>query len=142
MTLFAARSSHEDDPPPRKRRQTSTSLRAKTSQAKRTKAQQEKHRPAATDPPGQPLQLSAEAQALFDDVNKRWQLSSPVAALLRLACEAMSKAAQLEEITAREGMTVGDQKGSSKPHPAALLARDYRAQASGALQRLLTHLEA
>jgi len=54
----------------------------------------------------------------------------------------MTKAEELERITAREGMTIGDAKGAAKPHPAALLARDYRAQASGALQRLLAHLEA
>lgn len=88
------------------------------------------------------LALSPSAKALFDDVRGRWELSAPVAALLRLACEAMTKAEELERITAREGMTIGDAKGAAKPHPAALLARDYRAQASGALQRLLAHLEA
>lgn len=87
------------------------------------------------------LALSPEAQTLFDDVRKRWELSPPVATLLRLACEAMTKAEQLERITAVEGMTIGDAKGAAKPHPAALLARDYRAQASGAIQRLLAHLE-
>jgi len=92
--------------------------------------------------PGESLTLSPSARTLFDDVRKRWELSAPVAALLRLACEAMTKAEELERITAREGMTIGDAKGAAKPHPAALLARDYRAQASGALQRLLAHLEA
>jgi len=87
------------------------------------------------------LALSPTAQALLDDVRKKWDLSAPVAALLRLACEAMSKAEELEAVTAREGMTIGDAKGAAKPHPAALLGRDYRAQASGALMRLLSHLE-
>jgi len=87
------------------------------------------------------LTLSPTAQALFDDVRKKWDLSAPVAALLRLACEAQTKAEQLEQITTTEGMTIPDSKGACKPHPAALLARDYRAQASGALQRLLAHLE-
>jgi hypothetical protein len=91
--------------------------------------------------PGDTLALSPSARELFDDVRKRWELSAPVAALLRLACEAMTKAEELERITAREGMTIGDAKGAAKPHPAAILARDYRAQASGALQRLLAHLE-
>jgi hypothetical protein len=87
------------------------------------------------------LTLSPAAQAIFDDVRKRWDLTAPVAALLRLACEAMTKAEQCEAITAVEGLVIGDAKGAAKPHPAALLARDYRAQASGALQRLLAHLE-
>ena len=87
------------------------------------------------------LALSPTAQALLDDVRKKWDLSAPVAALLRLACEAQTKAEQCEQITAVEGLVIGDAKGAAKPHPAALLARDYRAQASGALQRLLAHLE-
>lgn len=88
-----------------------------------------------------PLRLSPEAEALVRDVTAQWELTAPVRTLLQLAAEAMTKAGELEAITAREGMTIGDQKGSAKPHPAALLARDYRAQASGAIQRLLAHLE-
>jgi hypothetical protein len=97
--------------------------------------------PEAAPPAASGLTLSPTAQSLFDDVRKRWDLTAPVAALLRLACEAMTKAEQLEAVTAVEGMTIGDAKGAAKPHPAALLGRDYRAQASGALQRLLAHLE-
>ncbi|MCE2727169.1 MAG: hypothetical protein LW698_10375 [Planctomycetaceae bacterium] len=85
--------------------------------------------------------LSAEAQALFDSVSREWSLTSPVRQLLLLACTAITKAGECEAITAVEGMTVADQKGSSKPHPAALLARDYRAQASGTLQRILSNLQ-
>jgi hypothetical protein len=100
-------------------------------------------RPAGSDEPvaGDALKLSPSAEALIRDVSEGWDLTPPVRTLLRLAGEAMTKAEELERITAREGMTIGDQKGSTKPHPAALLARDYRAQASGALQRLLSHLE-
>lgn len=95
----------------------------------------------ATDTTWPTMTLSPSAAALFDDVRRRWDLSAPVLALLRLACEAMTKAEECEAITAREGMTIGDAKGASKPHPCSLLARDYRAQSSGALQRLLNHLE-
>jgi hypothetical protein len=87
------------------------------------------------------MTLSATAETLIRDVTAQWELTPPVRTLLRLAAEAMTKAEQLEAITAVEGMTIGDAKGAAKPHPAALLARDYRAQASGALQRLLSHLE-
>jgi hypothetical protein len=91
-------------------------------------------------PEGQPFRLSPTAQALFDEIASQWELTPPVRALLRLGCEAMSKAEQCEAITAREGLTIGDQKGASKPHPASLLARDYRAQAQMAIQRLLSAL--
>ena len=53
---------------------------------------------------------------------------------------ARTKAEQAEAITAVEGMAIGDQKGSAKPHPMALLARDYRAQAATTLQRILSNL--
>jgi hypothetical protein len=89
---------------------------------------------------GGPIELSATAQATFDEIAGQWELTPPVRVLLRLACEAITKAEQAETITIREGMTIGDNKGSAKPHPAALLARDYRAQASTTLQRLLAHL--
>lgn len=88
-----------------------------------------------------PLELSESAQRLHDDVSSQWDLTPPVAALLRLVAEAMTKAEALEAVTSREGMTIGDQKGAAKPHPAALLARDYRAQAASGLQRILSHLE-
>lgn len=88
-----------------------------------------------------PLILSPEAQRVHDEIAGGWDLTPPVAALLRLACEALTKAGDCEAITAREGMMIGDMKGSVKPHPAALLARDYRAQASLAIQRLLTAIE-
>ena len=84
--------------------------------------------------------LSPTAKALYDDVVRQWDLNPPTLALLRLGCEAMSKAEQLEAITAAEGMTIGDAKGSAKAHPASLLARDYRSQAATTLQRILSNL--
>lgn len=95
--------------------------------------------PARVAAPGA-VAFSPEAQALFDSVNREWTLTPPVRQLLVLACTAISKAGECEAITAVEGMTCADQKGSSKPHPAALLARDYRAQASGTLNRILSAL--
>ncbi len=139
MTLFAAKNPEPREPGRTRRR--SSSLRAKTNQDKRDRAKAPTPATAPTVTLAS-LELSPAAQALYDDVSRRWNLTTPVAALLRLACEAMTKAAQAEEITSREGLTIGDAKGAAKPHPAALLARDYRAQASGALQRLLAHLEA
>jgi hypothetical protein len=98
-------------------------------------------KPTDNPPPAGRVQLSADAQALFDDVAAAWDLSPPVRALLQLAAEALTKAQEAEAITAVEGMTIGDNKGAAKPHPAALLARDYRSMHATTLQRLLAHLE-
>jgi hypothetical protein len=98
-----------------------------------------------TPPVAQPradgtLTLCPEAQQLYSDIDERWELTPAVRALLRLACEAMTKAKDCESITAREGMMIPDAKGACKPHPAAMLARDYRAQAASTLQRILSNL--
>jgi hypothetical protein len=98
--------------------------------------------PPAKKTPTGPMALSQTAQALYDEIAGGWELTPAVRVLLRLAAEAITKAEELELITAAEGMTIGDQKGSAKPHPAALLARDYRAQASTTIQRILTNIEA
>ena len=140
MTLFASRRQDDEQTPRRGGRRRSTSLRAATSQAKQAAAKQAERQVAA--PVVGPITLSASAQQLYDEIAAQWNLTAPVRGILRLACEALTKAEQLEAITAVQGMTIGDAKGAAKPHPAALLARDYRAQASSALQRLLAHLEA
>jgi hypothetical protein len=84
--------------------------------------------------------LSAEAQLLVDDVNARWQLTPPVAAMLQLVAEALTKRAECDAIVAREGLHLPDAKGSAKIHPAAELAFKYRTSATQGLQRILTNL--
>lgn len=140
MTLFA-NDQPTEKPTRDSRRKPATSLRAKTGQAQRTKAAAVKHAAADAVAAAGPITLSASAQQLHDEIATQWELSSPVRGILRLACEALTKAEQLEAITAAQGMCIADAKGASKPHPAALMARDYRAQCSNALQRLLAHLE-
>lgn len=88
-----------------------------------------------------PIELSPTAQALYDRVTHEWTLTPPVAALLRLICENATRAEQLDAILAREGMVVPDNKGATKVHPLALLARDHRNAASAGLQRLISNLE-
>lgn len=97
--------------------------------------------PPGTLPPAPPLKFSPEAQALYDRIASGWKLTAPVEALLRLTCECLTKANQCEHITAVEGMHIADGKGAAKPHPMALLSRDYRSQAGTCLQRLLAHIE-
>lgn len=96
--------------------------------------------PATAGPATRPLELSPSAQELHDRIAAEWELSPATLALLRAACEALTMAQRFDEITTREGLTIPDGKGAAKPHPAATLARDYRAQHSTALQRLLSHL--
>ena len=91
--------------------------------------------------PAVPLDLSPTAQALVDRVSASWTLTPPAAALLRLVAENMTRAELCDEILAREGLTVSDQKGAAKVHPLALLARDHRNAASNGLQRLMSNLE-
>ena len=136
MTLFA---SGQDEPrPTRRRRPKRSSLRVKTGHAKRLSTPA----PPTTTAAGiaGPLRLSPEAQELYDQIDSQWTLTPPVRALLRIACEAITKAGDAESITAREGMTIGDAKGAAKPHPAALLSRDYRSLAAATLQRILSNL--
>ena len=89
-------------------------------------------------PPGN--RLNAEAQALFDDVATRWELTSPVRALLQLACESITRAAACDAIVDVEGYEVRDMKGSIKVHPLALLSRDLKGMGASTLQRLITNL--
>lgn len=88
-----------------------------------------------------PIELSPTAQALVDRVSSEWSLSPPAAALLRLIGENMTRAELCDAVLARDGLVVPDQKGSSKVHPLALLARDHRNAASASLQRLMSNLE-
>jgi hypothetical protein len=94
----------------------------------------------ATLPAG-PIELSPTAQELVDRVQADWTLSPPVAALLRLIAENMTRAELCDAVLDREGLTVPDAKGAAKVHPLALLARDHRNAASNGLQRLLSNLE-
>lgn len=105
-----------------------------------------KPRSTATATPTPPaadgrLRFSPEAQSLYDKIAREWELTPAVEGLLALACTALTKAAECEAITAVEGLSVRDAKGSVKAHPAGTLARDYRGQAGTSLQRLLQHLE-
>lgn len=91
--------------------------------------------------PARPIELSPTAKELVDRVSSEWTLTAPAAALLRLVAENMTRAELCDAVLEREGLVVPDQKGSSKVHPLALLARDHRNAASNGLQRLMSNLE-
>jgi hypothetical protein len=96
--------------------------------------------PQTTTIPSGPIELSPEARQLFDEISERWDLHPAATALLRLVCEAITKAGMAEAIVAEQGMVLADGKGGLKHHPLSLLARDYRQQAQSGLQKLMVHL--
>lgn len=96
---------------------------------------------ATTSIPAGPIELSLAAQELVARVEAEWSLSPPVAALLRLIAENLTRAELCDAILASEGLVVPDAKGAAKVHPLALLSRDHRNAASNGLQRLLSNLE-
>jgi hypothetical protein len=105
-----------------------------------------KPQPASTPPSAGlkhsgPLTLSPTAQALVDQIAEDWTLTAPAAALLRLIGEHLTRSEECDQVLAREGLTVNDQKGSHKAHPLALLSRDHKNAASNALQKLLSNLD-
>jgi hypothetical protein len=91
--------------------------------------------------PGGPMAYTKDAQDLFDRVSKEWKLTPPVLCMLRLACENLTKAAECDAVTAEQGMTVIDSKGTPRPHPLALLSRDLKNHAGSLLQKLTSNLQ-
>jgi hypothetical protein len=61
--------------------------------------------------------------------------------LLRCACEALQRADEAALVVSREGQVFRDRWGQVRPHPAAILERDHRAQAARNLATLGVSLE-
>jgi P27 family predicted phage terminase small subunit len=57
-------------------------------------------------------------------------------ALLTLACEALDRCRQAQAVLAESGLTVTDQRGALKTHPAVVIERD----SWGVMQRALRQL--
>jgi P27 family predicted phage terminase small subunit len=85
--------------------------------------------------------LRGRAIGLWQDVQREWSLDPAGLELLRLACEAMSRADECAEVVNREGATYRDKWGQPRAHPSALLERDYRGQAARHLAALGVSLE-
>ena len=88
-----------------------------------------------------PLELSASAREMVENIERGWSLDPPTRAQLRLVAEHMTRAEQCDAVLAREGLVLPDLKGAAKVHPLALLSRDHRNAASAGLARLLARLE-
>jgi hypothetical protein len=122
------------------RRKRSSSLRAQTNQAKKSAAAAADAKQTAAVLLGTPLKLSPTAQKLYDEIDREWNLSPAVRALLRIAAESLTRAEHADAIVAAAGLTLPDAKGAAKPHPAAVLAHNSRTLAATTLQRVLASL--
>ena len=91
-------------------------------------------------PPAATMKLSVAAQAMVDDIEARWTLNPPVQNLLRLAAETMTAAEACDAVTAVEGLTIRDAKGSIKVHPLAALSAQLKNAASATIQKILLSL--
>jgi phage terminase small subunit len=96
---------------------------------------------AAAAKPRPPIALNSRATALYGDVLSGWDLDAASREVLRLACEAVTRADEAAEIVSKEGQVFRDRWGQVRPHPAAMLERDHRQAASRMLQQLGVSLE-
>ena len=95
-----------------------------------------------TDPNGPPpVELTGERLKLWNDVRTRWALEPASENILRNACESLERAAVYGEIVRQEGGVYRDRFGGIKPHPAAMLERDFRGLAARQLAQLAARME-
>jgi hypothetical protein len=94
---------------------------------------------AAAD--GAVVELSGRAARVWREVQAGWSLDPASLELLRCAVEALQRADECARQVNAEGSTFRDRWGQVRPHPAALLERDHRAQAARHLQVLGVSLE-
>ena len=112
-----------------------------TSRAKHTLPAKAMPLPSVTPDGPASIVLTGDRQRLFDDIRNRYSLDAANEALLKSACEAMERAAQLTEQVNRDGATFKDRFGAVRVNPAAQLERDFRGLASRTLQQLATRFE-
>jgi hypothetical protein len=87
------------------------------------------------------VELSGRAARVWREVQAGWSLDPASLELLRCAVEALQRADECARQVKAEGLTFRDRWGQVRPHPAALLERDHRAQAARHLQVLGVSLE-
>lgn len=98
--------------------------------------------PVAPSPNFAPaMALHGRAAELFQDIQQRYVLDACALGILRSAAEALQRSDEAAQLVSRDGLCVRDRHGCWAKHPAALLERDFRAQAILALQKLGLNLE-
>jgi hypothetical protein len=90
------------------------------------------------------IQLTGARLELWETVRRQWKLTIADESLLRNACEALERAAELAAVVDRDGGSgvVRDRFGAFKPHPALNGERDFRGLAARILQQLTARLDA
>lgn len=86
--------------------------------------------------PKPPKHLSRRMQAYWRAIVSDFLLAPHQLELLRRTCEAADRADEARELLDKQGLTVTDRYGQTKPHPAVNIERDARL----ALARLIREL--
>lgn len=89
----------------------------------------------------EPVVLTGDRRALFDELRAKYDLDAASEALLKNGVQALERAHSLAQQVARDGAVFKDRFGGLKPNPAILLERDFRSLASRALSQLAARLE-
>jgi hypothetical protein len=112
-----------------------------TSRAKHTLTMMPHTLPGTGGDGPQPITLTGERAQVFDTIRSQYVLEAASESLLRNACEALERAAQLAEQVNRDGATYRDRFNQVRANPAVQLERDFRGLASRTLQQLAARLE-
>src|SRR5205809_1219299 len=86
--------------------------------------------------PKAPAHLSRRMKSYWREIVGEFLLAPHQIELLRRGCEAADRADEARRIVEREGLTVTDRYGQTKPHPAVNIERDARL----AIARLIREL--
>lgn len=90
-----------------------------------------------TAAPSPPEHLAAPGRELWTAILEEFAVEdAPGRALLALACEALDRCRQAQAVLLESGLTITDQRGALKVHPAVTIERD----AWGVMQRALRGL--
>lgn len=89
-----------------------------------------------------PKHLSREAKGIFNAISQEYEISDCAGLkILRVAAEAFDRAQAAREQIDKDGMTVVDKAGQTKPHPLLPIERDSRAAFLAGLKALNLDME-
>jgi P27 family predicted phage terminase small subunit len=94
-----------------------------------------------SDIPQTPPNLSPDAQELWRQVTREWELETSSLAVLRVACESMTEMQECQKVIKKEGRVTKDRWGQLKPNPCVAQLRDARTSFLRAVKQLGLDLE-
>ena len=103
-----------------------------------------KKKPTFTGPEelgAEPIQLTANAQKLFDEISTRWRLDPCSEKLLMAAAIALSEAEKCNAVVEREGRNYLSRFNEPKIHPMVAESAKWVTLHTNALAKLMTGLE-